>query len=95
MNGMEQPDLWRRSQGKAVADSCTLGRNWRWMLASAGIGAGFGIVAGLQRLGQEPARISLDVAVTAGRAAVVFVVLAWLVVVTIRFGRLLRGTLRK
>jgi hypothetical protein len=64
------------------------------MLASVGIGAGFGMVAGLQRLGQEPARVSLDVAVTVARAAVVFFVLAWLVVVTLRFGRLLRRAAR-
>lgn len=90
MSGMEERGPWR-SLHKAVAESCTPRRNWRWMLASAGIGAGFGMVAGLQRLGQEPARVSPDVALTALRAAVVFFVLAWLVVVTIRFGRLLRA----
>ena len=52
------------------------------------------MVAGLQRLGQEPARITPDVAVTAVRAAVVFFVVAWLVVVAIRFGRLLRADRR-
>ena len=65
------------------------------MLASLGIGAGFGLVAGLQRLGQEPAQISPEVALTALRAAVTFVVLAWLGAVTIRFVRLLRGSARE
>lgn len=65
------------------------------MLASLGIGAGFGLVAGLHRLGREPAQISADVADAAGRVAVFFFVLAWLVVVTMRFGRLLRGTARE
>ena len=49
------------------------------------------MVAGLQRLGQEPARVTLDVAMTAVRPAVVFFILAWLVAMAIRFGRLLRG----
>jgi len=64
------------------------------MPASIGIGAGFGMVAGLQRLGQEPAGVTLDVAMTAVRAAVVFFIPAWLVAVAIRCGRLLRGTAR-
>ena len=64
------------------------------MLASPGIGAGFGLVAGLQRLGREPAQISPDVAATAARSAVAFFVLAWLVVVTIRFRRLMRAATR-
>ena len=62
------------------------------MLASLAIGTGFGLVAGLQRLGQERAQITGEVAMTALRAAVVFLVLAWLGVVAIRFGRLLRAT---
>lgn len=62
------------------------------MPASIGFGAGFGMVAGLQRLGQEPARVTLDVAMTAVRAAFVFLNLACFVAVAIRFGRLLRGT---
>ena len=59
------------------------------------IGTVGGLVAGLQRLGQEPARISPEVAMTALRAAVAFFVLAWLAAVTIRFFRLLRGSARK
>lgn len=94
MSGMEEWGPWH-SLRKTVAESCAPRRNWRWMLASAGIGAGFGMVAGLQRLGQEPARISQDVALTALRVAVVFFVVAWLVVVTVRFGRLLRRTNRE
>jgi hypothetical protein len=64
------------------------------MLASLGIGAGFGMIAGLQRLGQEPARVSAEVAAAMVRAAVLLFVVVWLVVVTIRFGRLVRGTAR-
>jgi hypothetical protein len=89
MSRMEERRSWRALR-KAVAESCMPRRNWRWMLASAGIGAGFGMVAGLQRLGQEPASMTPDVALTAVRAAVVFFVLTWLVVVAIRFGRHLR-----
>jgi len=91
MSGMEERGSWRRALRKAVAESCAPRRNWRWMLASIGIGAGFGMVAGLQRLGQEPARVTPEVALTTVRAAVVFFVLAWLVVVAVRFGRRLRG----
>lgn len=65
------------------------------MLASLGIGAGFGLVAGLQRLGREAAQITADVALTAARAAITFLVLAWLVVVMVRFVRLLRGSARE
>ena len=92
---MKERGLWRRHLRQALAESCAPGRNWRWMLASAGIGAGFGMVAGLQRLGQEPARVTPEVALTTIRAAVVFFVLAWLVVVAIRFGRLLRAAPRR
>ncbi len=95
MNRMEERGSWRRSLRKAVAESCTPRRNWRWMLASTGIGVGFGMVAGLQRLGQERASVTPDIAMTAVRAAIVFLVVAWLVVVTVRFGRLLRRTVRK
>jgi hypothetical protein len=94
MTGMEERDSWRRALRKAVAESCAPRRNWRWMLASLGVGAGFGMVAGLQRLGQEPARMTPEVALTAMRAAAVFFVLAWLAVVAIRFGRLLRRASR-
>jgi hypothetical protein len=64
------------------------------MLASLAIGAGFGLVAGLQRLGREPAQITAEVAMTAVRAAITFFVLAWLGMVTIRFVRLRRGNAR-
>lgn len=64
------------------------------MLASAGIGAGFGLVAGLQRLGREPAQVLLEVALTALRGAVVFFVLAERGVVAVRFVRRLRSTPR-
>jgi hypothetical protein len=60
------------------------------MLASLGIGAGLGLVAGLQRLGLEPARITQEVAVTAVRAALLVLVIAWLATVAIRFVRLVR-----
>jgi hypothetical protein len=60
------------------------------MLASAGIGAGFGMIAGLQRLGQEQARVSPEVAVTTARAAITILAVAWLVAVAVRFGRLVR-----
>lgn len=90
MSGMEKRGSWRRALRKAVAESWALRRNWRWMLGSLGIGAGLGMVAGLQRLGQEPASMTPDVAMTAVRAAIVFFVLTWLVVVAIRFVQLLR-----
>jgi hypothetical protein len=89
MSSVEERGFWRALR-KAVAGSCAPGRNWRWMLVSIGIGAGFGMVAGLQRLGQEPARVSLEVVLTMIRAAVAFFLLAWLAAVTIRFGRLMR-----
>jgi hypothetical protein len=76
---------------RAVAESCVPRSNWRWMLSSFGIGAGFGMIAGLQRLGQEPARVSPAVAGTVLEAGVTFVVLAWLAVVAIRFIRLWRA----
>jgi hypothetical protein len=94
MTGMEERGFWARALRKAVAESWGPQRNWRWMLASLAIGTGFGMVAGLQRLGQEPARVTPEVALTAVRAAVVFFVLAWLAVVAIRFGRLLRRASR-
>jgi hypothetical protein len=83
--------MWARYLRKAMAESSSPRRNWRWMLSSLGIGAGFGMVAGLHRLGSEPASFTADVAETSLRAAVVFFVVAWLVVVAIRFGLLLRS----
>jgi hypothetical protein len=82
--------MWARYLRKAIAESCSPRRNWRWMLSSLAIGAGYGLIAGLQRLGQEQARVTQEVAATTGRVAVVFFVVAWLGVVAIRFGRLLR-----
>ena len=75
---------------RAAAESSVPARNWRWMLASLGIGAGLGLFAGLQRLGMEPARVTPDVAVTTVRAALLVLVIAWLATVAIRFGRLVR-----
>ena len=82
--------MWARSLRKAIAESCWPRRNWRWMLSSLAIGAGYGLIAGLQRLGQEQARVTQEVAMTTARVAVVFFVVAWLGVVAIRFGRHLR-----
>jgi hypothetical protein len=59
------------------------------MLASLGIGAGFGVIGGLHRLGSQPASITPDVALTSGRAALVFFAVAWLAAVAVRFGRAL------
>jgi hypothetical protein len=74
---------------RAAAESSVPARNWRWMLASLGIGAGLGLVAGLQRLGMELARITPDVAVTIIRAALFVFFTAWLAAVAVRFGRFL------
>ena len=54
-------------------------RNWRWMLASLGIGAVLGLVAGPQRLGMEPARITDEVATTFVRATFFVFMAAWFV----------------
>ena len=59
------------------------------MSASLGIGAGFGLIAGLHRLGSEPASITPDVARTCASAAITFFVVAWLAVVATRFARFL------
>ncbi len=83
--------LWRRYLHQAVVESSAVGRNWRWMLASLGIGAGLGLVAGLQRLGAEPARLSGDVVMATIRAAVIVFVVAWVAAVGVRFGRRLRS----
>ena len=81
--------LWWRYMRRAAAESSVPARNWRWMLASLGIGAGLGLVAGLQRLGMELARITPDVAVTIIRAALFVFFTAWLAAVAVRFGRFL------
>jgi hypothetical protein len=57
------------------------------MLASLGIGAGFGLIGGLHRLGDRPAAITPDVAMTSLRVALVFFVVTWLVAIAVRFGR--------
>jgi hypothetical protein len=57
------------------------------MAASLGIGAGFGVIAGLHRLGNAPASITPEVAMTSLRAALVFFAVAWLVATGVRFGR--------
>jgi len=74
---------------RALADSCAPRRNWQWMSASLGIGAGFGMIAGLHRLGSAAASITPEVALTSLRAALVFFVVTLVAVVTVRFGRLL------
>jgi hypothetical protein len=82
--------MWLGDLRRAAAESCAPRRNWRWMLASLGIGAGFGVIGGLHRLGSQPATITPEVAMTSARAAVVFFAVAWLVAVAVRFGRFLR-----
>jgi hypothetical protein len=83
---------WRwKCLRRAAVEGSSFAGNWRWMLASLAIGAGFGMVAGLQRLGMEPARVSLDVMATIVRAALTFFVIAWLVAIAVRFSRLLRS----
>jgi hypothetical protein len=91
VSGMDDWGLWWKYIRQAAAESSVPARNWRWMLASLGIGAGLGLVAGLQRLGMEPARITPEVAVTIGRAALLMFATAWLATVAIRFGRFLRS----
>jgi hypothetical protein len=81
---MSKQGLWWKRARRAAAESSSFGRNWRWMLASLAIGAGLGLVAGLQRQGKEPAHLSLDVGVTVVRAAVFVFVVVWLVVVAKR-----------
>jgi len=88
---MEDRSLWWKYMRRAAAESSVPARNWRWMLVSLGIGAGLGLVAGLQRLGMEPARITHEVAVTIVRAALFAFVIAWLAAIAIRFGRLVQS----
>jgi hypothetical protein len=84
---MEDRGIWWTYLRRAAAESSTLRRNWRWMLASLAVGAGLGLVAGLHRQGKEPAHLSLDVGLTIVRASVFVFVVVWLVVVAVRFGR--------
>jgi hypothetical protein len=84
---MAEQGTWLGYFRRALAQSCAPRRNWRWMLVSLGIGAGFGLIAGLHRLGSEPASITPEVAMTSMRAALVFFVVAWLVAIAVRFGR--------
>ena len=62
-------------------------RDRRHIVANRVGGAGFGLIAGLHRLGSRPATITPDGALTSGRAALAFLALAWLVAVTVRFVR--------
>jgi hypothetical protein len=94
VGGMKDQDTWQRCLRRAIVESCVPTRNWRWMLASLGIGAGFGLVGALHRLGSEPARLTPDAAVSTARAAFVLLMVVWLVVVAIRFGRHLRACRR-
>jgi hypothetical protein len=87
MRGMTDRGVWLGDLRRAAAESCVPTRNWRWMLASLGIGAGFGLIAGLHRLGSQPASITPDVAVTSLRAAVVFFAVTWFAAIAVRFGR--------
>jgi hypothetical protein len=84
---MNEQTLWWKQLRRAAAESSSPARNWRWMLASLGIGAGMGLIAGLLRLGAEPARFTLDVALATVRASVFVFVVVWLVVVAMRVGR--------
>jgi len=86
---MNERGMWWAYLRRALAASCVPTRNWRWMLASLGAGAGLGLIGGLHRLGKEPARLSQDVAFAAVRGAALLFVVVWFVTVTIRFGRLL------
>jgi hypothetical protein len=83
--------MWPSYLRRAVTESCGPHRNWRWMLSSLFVGTGFGLIAGLERLGREPARITVEVAASVARGATAFFVVAWLVVVALRFGRFLRA----
>ena len=83
--------MGREHLRRAVAESCAPKRNWQWMLASLGIGAGYGMVGGLYRLGSAPASITPDVAAMVVRTALIFLVVTWLVVVMIRLVRFLRA----
>jgi len=87
MIGMAERGMWLGYLRRAAAESCEPRRNWRWMLTSLFIGAGFGLIGGLHRLGNAPASITPDVAMTSVRVALVFFAVTWLVVATARFGR--------
>ena len=76
---------------RALAESWAPKHNWRWMLPSLGIGAGYGVIGGLYRLGNRPATISPEVALTSARVALVFFIMVWLVAAAVRFGRLRRA----
>jgi hypothetical protein len=91
MSGMAERGMWLRDLRRAAAESCAPRRNWRWMLASLFIGAGYGMVGGLYRLGNAPASITPEVAVMVVRTALVFFVVTWLVAIAVRFGRSLRA----
>lgn len=88
--GMAKRGMWLKDLRRAAAESCVPARNWRWMSASFGIGAGFGLVGGLYRLGSSPATITSEMAATSLRVALVFLAVAWLMAVAVRLGRFLR-----
>jgi hypothetical protein len=81
--------IWKHLY-RAAVESSVPARNWRWMLVSFGIGAGFGIIAGLHKMGSEPATFSLGVASVMVQAGLTFLLIAWFGTVAIRFGRSLR-----
>jgi hypothetical protein len=87
MIGMAERGMWLGDLRRAAAESCAPQRNWRWMLASLGIGAGFGLIGGLYRLGDAPATITSEVALASVRVALFFLVVAWLVATAVRLGR--------
>jgi hypothetical protein len=75
----------------AAVDNCNFARNWRWMLgAPVGMGA-MGLIAGLRRLGSQPATLSPDVVETIIRAALSGFLMAWFVVFVARLVRIIRG----
>jgi hypothetical protein len=88
---MEGRDSWWKYLRRAAAESSVPARNWRWMLASLGIGAGLGLIAGLRRLGPEPAQLTQDVIATTARVALFALVIGWLMAIAIHFSRLPRS----
>jgi len=49
------------------------------------------LIAGLRRLGPEPARLTQNVIATTARVALFAFVIGWLMAIAIRFSRLLRS----